>query len=46
MFTVLAGGFLTAGPPGKSPVKKFSFITWELIILAFIGAVKFLVLPF
>ena len=46
MFTMLASGFLTAGPPGKSPVEKFSFITWELIILAFMGAVKFLVLPF
>lgn len=46
MFTVLAGEFLTAGIPGKSPVEKFSFITWELIILAFMGAVKSLVLPF
>ena len=46
MFTVLAGEFLTTGLPGKSPVEKFSFITWELIILAFMGAVKYLVLPF
>lgn len=46
MFTMLAGRFLTAGPPGKSPVEKFSFITWELIIFAFMGAVKYLVLPF